>query len=149
MDAHADGWRRSPQRAGAVVPARRAAPRRKPLWNTLHRWLGIGLGLWFMLVGLTGALLVYRDAIDRWLNPELLRPRINGPALPLADVVEQASLAPELGRVEKVHPPATVDDVYRLQVRPLASRVDAARLEALIDPASGELLGTRSLEAIS
>ena len=148
MGVHAGGWSSSPQRHGLATPARRAARRRRSLWNTVHRWLGIGLGLWFMLVGLTGALLVYRETIDRWLNPALLKPRASGPALPLAEVVERASLTVELGRVEKIHPPAGQDDVYRLQVRPLASRVDASRLEAMIDPASGELLGTRSLEAI-
>jgi uncharacterized iron-regulated membrane protein len=123
--------------------------RPRPLWNTVHRWLGIGLGLWFMLVGLTGALLVYRDALDRWLNPTLLTPRTHGPALPIAEVVDLAALSLGLGRVEKIHAPAGSDDVYRLQVRPLASRVGASRLEAFIDPASGGLLGTRSLDAIS
>jgi uncharacterized iron-regulated membrane protein len=123
--------------------------RRRSIWFTLHRWLGIGLGLWFMLVGLTGALLVYRDAIDTWLNPALLVPRAAGPPLELSAIVERAQAMAELGRIERVRPPAGDNRVYRLQVRPLASRVESSRIEALLDPASGELLGTRSLERLS
>ncbi|MBC8118998.1 MAG: PepSY domain-containing protein, partial [Burkholderiaceae bacterium] len=41
-------------------------------WFTVHRWLGILLGVWFALVGLSGAILVFEDPIDAWLNPRLL-----------------------------------------------------------------------------
>lgn len=114
----------------------------------MHRWLGIGLGLWFLLVGLTGALLVYRDAIDTALNPTLLHPRAAGRALDVTAIVELAQQMPELGRVERVRAPGGDNRVYRLQVRPLASRVESGRFEALLDPATGELLGTRSLERL-
>lgn len=138
------------RRARDAAPARgRATGRRRPGWHTVHRWLGIGLGLWFMLVGVTGALLVYRDAIDTALNPTLLRPRAAGAMLDVAAIVERAQQMPELGRVERVRAPAGDNLVYRLQVRPLASRVESGRFEALLDPASGELIGTRSLERLS
>lgn len=45
----------------------------KRLLRTLHRWLGLGVGLWAALVGLTGSVLVFSDEIDAWLNPQLLR----------------------------------------------------------------------------
>lgn len=135
------------------MPARRrlstAAQRQQSAWHVLHRWLGIGLGAWFVLVGATGALLVYRDPIDAWLNPTLLRSTGGGERLDPAAVVELAQTTHELGRVERVRLPEGVHDVYRLQVRALARRVEAGRFEALIDPADGRLLGTRSLESIS
>ncbi len=46
--------------------------RSRPKWFTVHRWLGISLGVWFALVGLSGAILVFEDPIDAWLNPHLL-----------------------------------------------------------------------------
>ncbi len=42
---------------------------RRSRWFSVHRWLGIVLGAWFALVGITGSLLVYEDPIDEWLNP--------------------------------------------------------------------------------
>jgi hypothetical protein len=48
-----------------------AGSARKPL-RTLHRWLGLWIGTWFALVGLSGAILVYEDEVDAWLNPRLL-----------------------------------------------------------------------------
>lgn len=118
-----------------------------PRWMWLHRWLGVGLGLWFVLVGLSGALLVWRDAIDGWLNPQWLRAAPGTPALPIARIVEIAQDRHELGRIERVRPPAEPGEVYRLQVRASRSRVESGRIEAFIEPASGELLGVRSLES--
>ena len=120
-----------------------------PRWMSLHRWLGVGLGLWFVLVGLSGALLVWRDTVDAWLNPQWLRAQADGPALPIARVVEIAQGSHALGRIERVRPPAAAGEVYRLQVRSSRSRVEAGRIEAFIDPANGALLGVRSLESRS
>lgn len=47
-------------------------------WLLLHRWLGLSVGLVFVLLGLTGSLLVFDHAIDEWLNPELLLVRPSG-----------------------------------------------------------------------
>ncbi|MCW5636471.1 MAG: PepSY domain-containing protein [Rubrivivax sp.] len=119
----------------------------------MHRWLGIALGLWFALVGLTGALLVWRDEVDAWLNPQLFGPHPAGAAAagPL-DAGRVAGLARDthrLGRIERIRPPAQAGDVWRLQLRASPSRVESGRIEAFIDPASGALLGVRSLEALS
>ncbi len=55
--------------------------RARSKWFTVHRWLGIGLGVWFALVGLSGAILVFEDPIDAWLNPRLLTTGSHGTQL--------------------------------------------------------------------
>lgn len=132
-----------------------------PRLATLHRWLGVGLGLWFALVGLTGALLVWRDDVDAWLNPALFTPRVTGPWLEPGQIAELARTQHNLGRVERIRlpdPPAGGSHVaggshrggvYRLQVRTALSRVESGRIEAFIDAAGGDLLGTRSLERLA
>jgi uncharacterized iron-regulated membrane protein len=40
-------------------------------WLRLHRWLGLALGAWFVLMGLTGSLLVFYPTLDRALNPQI------------------------------------------------------------------------------
>ena len=121
-------------------------PPRRSAWFTVHRWLGIGLGLWFALVGLTGSLLVYDEALDAWLNPQLLRARSAG-ILPAEAIVARAG---ELGfgAVERIRFPLAAGEVYRLQLRATTRRVGAERIEALFDPGSGALLGTRGADAL-
>ncbi|HEV8539423.1 MAG TPA: PepSY domain-containing protein, partial [Bacteroidota bacterium] len=42
----------------------------RPLF-TLHRWLGLFSGVFLLLIGLSGSLLVYQNSLERWLNPSL------------------------------------------------------------------------------
>ncbi len=119
-------------------------PARRRFWVRVHRWLGVGLGVWFALVGITGSLLVYEGPIDAWLNPQLLRNTLPGPWLPPAAI--HAGATQEFGytRIERLTLPVSREDVYRaiVQVGPRL-RIAPARVEATFNPVSGELLGTR------
>jgi uncharacterized iron-regulated membrane protein len=123
---------------------------RKRRWFSVHRWLGIAVGLWFALVGLTGSALVFEDTLDAWLNPALLTSHERGPWLTpellLARVEDEHG---ELGRVERIRPPAAAGEVYRLiyRVQP-NKRIRVDRIEATFAPVSGRLLGTRPVEAV-
>lgn len=46
--------------------------RLRALWRTIHLWLGLGLGLWLSLIGLTGSLLVFHHELREVLHPEWL-----------------------------------------------------------------------------
>lgn len=123
--------------------------REHSLWFSVHRWLGIALGVWFALVGITGSLLVFEDPIDAWLNPDLLTTQARGPLLPAEAIVARATESHDLGAVDRIRLPVAPSDVYRLQMRTVPSRgAREARLEAMFDPASGALLGTRGAETI-
>ncbi len=122
--------------------------RSRPKWFTVHRWLGIGLGIWFALVGASGAILVFEDPIDAWLNPRLLKTVSRGPVLSAQTIVERAEAQFPLGLVEKIRFPIAEGEVYRLTLRMKPRRVGAARAEAMFDPVSGAYLGTRSLETL-
>lgn len=123
---------------------------RKSRWFSVHRWLGIVLGLWFALVGLTGSILVFEDPVDAWLNPSLLTSRERGPWLVPEELLARVEDAhPELGRVERIRPPAAAGEVYRLIYRVQPNRrIRVDRIEATFAPVSGTLLGTRPVEAI-
>ncbi|KKN61395.1 hypothetical protein LCGC14_0522070 [marine sediment metagenome] len=41
------------------------------LWLTLHTYLGLSIGLVWVLLGLTGSILVFYLQLDLWLNPEI------------------------------------------------------------------------------
>ena len=44
----------------------------RKLWVKVHMYLALSLGLLFVIIGVTGSLSVYRDALDELLNPELV-----------------------------------------------------------------------------
>ena len=117
-------------------------------WFTVHRWLGIALGVWFALVGLSGAILVFEDPIDAWPNPRLLITASHGTHLSAQTIVERAEAAYPLGLVEKIRFPAADGEVYRLTMRVKPRRVGAERIEAMFDPVRGAFLGARSLESL-
>ncbi|HVE89100.1 MAG TPA: PepSY-associated TM helix domain-containing protein [Burkholderiaceae bacterium] len=122
--------------------------RARSKWFIVHRWLGIGLGVWFALVGLSGAILVFEDPIDAWLNPHLLTTVSRGTQLSAQAIVARAEAAYPLGLVEKIRFPASEDEVYRLTMRVKPRRVGAERIEAMFDPMTGVFLGARSLESL-
>ena len=54
-----------------VVPKRTLNLRR--IWLKAHRWLALSVGWILALVGLTGAILVVAQPLDRWSHPELFK----------------------------------------------------------------------------
>lgn len=119
-------------------------------WFSVHRWLGIGLGVWFALVGLTGSILVFEDAIDAWLNPDLLVTSARGPMLSPAAIADRAAGEFPRGRVERIRLPLADGEVYRLFVREAPKRrVGHERVEAMFDPVTGRMLGLRDAETIN
>jgi len=117
-------------------------------WFTVHRWLGLVLGAWFALVGMSGAILVFEDSLDAWLNPSLLLSGSSGPPLSAQTIVERAEALYPLGLVEKIRFPADDRDVYRLTLRVTPRRVGAERVEAMFEPSSAKFLGARSLDRL-
>lgn len=125
-----------------------ALPGKHSRWFTLHRWLGIVLGLWFALVGITGAILVYEEPLDAWLNPQLLTTASRGPALSPGAILARADDA-GLPYVERIRLPQAEGQVYRLVVRTQSRRNHNPRDEVTFDPVTGAMLGRRSAEELS
>ena len=75
---------------------------RKPKFLKLHRWIGLALGLFLIVQGLTGAALVFRDEIERVIHPGLIvaeRP-VRLPVQALVDAFHEAHPKAELTRAE-------------------------------------------------
>ena len=65
----------------------RLTRRQRAALTALHRWLGLGLGLLFVLLGATGSLLVFYVEADRALNPQQQLPATTGQPRSLDDIV--------------------------------------------------------------
>lgn len=121
----------------------------KKFWLRLHVVIGMGLGLLFVFAGLTGSLLVFHRAIDAWLNPAMLTLAEPTEARPLDDLL--ASLreaASELPAPSYLDMPQSQTDVvhawYRLRADP---GQEPRKLEVLLHPGTGEMLGRREYGA--
>src|SRR5262245_37914871 len=118
-------------------------------WVLLHRWVGLNLGIWFALVGLTGSALVFEEEVDAFLNPALLVEPANAPHLLPHRILDRADEEFPLARVERIRTPRHQHEVYRLLVRVAPHlRTESERVEAMFSPASGALLGTREAETL-
>lgn len=122
---------------------------RRSLWRNLHRWLGLFIGSWFALVGLSGSILVFEDEVDAWLNPQLLTDQRRGPQLQPHAIIERVAEAFPLARVERIRPPREPGEVYRITFRVAPHlRTGSPRAEAMLSAVSGEVLGTREADVV-
>ena len=133
---------------------RSASTRRTPLAMRprkqllkVHRWVGLFIGVWALLQGLTGALMTYGDQINAWSRPELYD-RSDGD-VGADDAFEAAqAAAPEGGRVGQLRLPAMEDGVYVASVTfPETTFVDGRPVGEqryiYVDPGTGEVNGVR------
>jgi uncharacterized iron-regulated membrane protein len=97
----------------------------------LHRWLGLGLGLWFALAGLTGAVLVFWREIEAAPLPAIAA----GPSLPLSELVGRAKQH-QAEAPWRVFPPQGEGEPLRVEFLPEAG----GRVSLYLDPTDGRVL---------
>lgn len=104
------------------------------LLRRLHRWLGLSFGAWFVLLGLTGALMAFMPEIE---TRHIAAPTA-GPSLPLPALVEAAAAAlpGAAGGPLRVHPPSGPGESFRADFR-----LPGGRTSLHLDPATGAVLG--------
>jgi uncharacterized iron-regulated membrane protein len=110
-------------------PARGDTLRR--LWLRLHRWLGLAAGVFFTIASLTGAVLVYEQELDVWINGGVYRTTAGdvGAAAILARAQRDAA-----GQLTVLRWPQPRDPVYIVEARTEAGDTRVLRY----DPGTGE-----------
>ena len=109
--------------------------------HKIHLWLGLTLGLYFALMGVTGSVLVFGEEIDRALNPDLLRVDPAAKPAPFSEVLTGFRAAYPDAPISRVGVPTEAGMPYDFQVGPWS----ASMLQVYVDPATGEVLGERRL----
>jgi uncharacterized iron-regulated membrane protein len=111
----------------------------RALWVWLHRWVGLAMAGFLIIVGLTGSLLAFYPELNRWLTPNL------HPGLRAGVEIDMAALA---RRAEELIPQARANRVFiasmdtvmiGMEARPGDPPLDFDQL--CLDPANGEELG--------
>lgn len=119
------------------------------IWLAIHRWLGLTFGLAFVLLGLTGSLLVFDHAIDEWLYPQLLLTAETGDPKSLQEILDaadagyQGDSAGVLSTALAVGKPRVANGVYPVLYR---GGTDAAPefIIVYVDPYTAEVTGQRT-----
>ena len=124
--ARAGGWLRHPQ--GVWV--------RKALFQ-VHLWTGLGVGLYIVVISVTGSVLVYRSELRQRFNPEPRPVEISGPRLSEEALVEATRLAYPDYTIEVWTNPDDPAHAVTMSVR----RDGGAREQLFFDPYTGEYLG--------
>ena len=104
----------------------------------VHLWTGLVLGVWFSLLGLTGTLLVFHEAVDARLNPQLLRVTPRPERASLDAVLASARTRAPDARLDRAVAPLHEGGVWEVRYRS-----QGERFKALVDPHSANLLAVR------
>lgn len=108
----------------------------KPVLLKLHRYVGLAMALFLLVQAVTGAMLVYRADVARWIDPAGMVRQTAADDASLQAVVGNSQAALPGFSVTRLYFPDRADGVYFLE---LAS-ADGAQLYATVDPGNGRLL---------
>ena len=105
----------------------------------LHLWTALVTAVPLLIVGVTGAFLVYGEEIDRTLDPRLYYVEPGAAALPAQALLERLQAARPGVELLGVTPPAAPNLSYMFVTR--------QRTYVYLDPYSGAVLGERPIDS--
>jgi uncharacterized iron-regulated membrane protein len=108
---------------------------RKLIFN-LHLYSALFVGVFVVVLGLTGSVMVFEDDLDRLLHPELLHVTPNGKAMSPAEAMGALSALYPGQSLGPLQLPARLDMPYSIQIK---------KTQIFLNPYTGKLSGTRKL----
>ena len=123
------------------------------LFVKIHLYLSLFLGIILGIVGLTGSIIVFDEALDKMLNPDLLSVSSKGEYKSASEILEIAKDVYPDKTPAIIHPPKGDDGVFVVWFKvPKDNLVkDKAKCcsafdwyQVMINPVSGEVLGWRN-----
>ncbi|WP_019449132.1 PepSY-associated TM helix domain-containing protein [Cupriavidus sp. BIS7] len=114
----------------------------------LHLYIGLLFGLLFILMGLTGTAISWRDEIDKWLNPDLLQAasatRIPVGAATVESVTAKLMADPHYGKPNLLMLPTDEHDVFVAYYPIKGAEAGPGRFrQVMIDPITLAVKGER------
>ena len=124
---------------------------RRKFWLEVHLWLGLTLGLFLSIFGITGSILVFHAEINELLNPQLLTvavPDGNPVYKPLADIFQagQAAMPQKAAHTFATYP-RNDEAAFKLAYSsPLAGDVIES-WEVYVNPYTAKVIGKRLMSS--
>lgn len=117
----------------------------RPIWLSIHKWIGLILGFWIVFQGLTGAILVYKLEIQAALNPQLYRTGMPGGQVDYDRMVEAVTSGFPDYRIAYLERDALASDESFRFVMARAGQPSSPfeDLEVFVNPQTGQIMGSR------
>jgi len=113
---------------------------RKALFQ-VHLWTGIAIGLYILIISLSGSAIVFQEEMENALHAELTRaPGANGDRAEVADVMKNVRAAYPEFRIRSLYLPTETVETFGLELRRDADR---KQIMVYAHPATGAVLGFR------
>ena len=112
-------------------------------WLKIHRWLGLVVGLFFVLMGLTGSYLVFYQEIDTLINPDWIIVKPATQQAELETILERCSEAKPEWFLHSVTMPSKDNEAMHVWFTP-SEMDDSEMWEMLVNPYTAEVLGSRA-----
>jgi uncharacterized iron-regulated membrane protein len=127
--------------------ARTGRRRARATFLQIHRLIGLFAGAVFVLIGLSGALLAYREAIDEALNASIMRvepPQKDAIYRPIDAIVAAARAAmPPEGKIERLTMPRHAGSAAAISYMVETDDLDTYVYEMFVDPYRATVTGQR------
>jgi uncharacterized iron-regulated membrane protein len=127
--------------------------RTRQLWVLVHRYTGLTLTLFLVIVALTGSLLAFYSELDRFNSPQLFVENHGSKSLDMASLAEKAALLVPNAQVDSVwfdYDLAQVQVYISPRIDPQTQQPHNIGFEQIVlNPYTGEELGRRNWGAIS
>lgn len=108
---------------------------RKALFQ-VHLWTGLAVGLYVLVVSISGSAVVFREEMNNAVNRHLFMSSSRGPLADVETVVAAVRTAYPGHQVGGIYPPAVDRQTYLVYVRK-----DGVLIPVFADPVSGNLIG--------
>jgi uncharacterized iron-regulated membrane protein len=120
----------------------------RPIFVRLHRWVGLTLTLFLVVIGLTGAIIAWFKPLDEAVNPNLHFVQPSGERLPALELRERLEAGDPHAHVYYIHFPDKASESFSAYVEgkidPTTSApFDIGYDEVFANPYTGERIGER------
>ena len=106
----------------------------------IHLYIALAAGLFLILIGLTGSMVVFREEIEKLMHPELLETTVRDERVPLQTVLNAIKRVYPEDKIVFIRMPRTPLETYLFKMN------SAHDLFVYADPYSGEVLGAHRQE---
>jgi uncharacterized iron-regulated membrane protein len=124
---------------------------RRKLWLEVHLWLGLILGFFLTVFGITGSILVFQAEIDELLNPRLLTvtvPATNARYKPLADIFQVAATAmPSQAQQSFAYYPRNNEAAIKIFYKVPVNQEEDEKWEVAVNPYTAKVTGKRLMKS--
>lgn len=118
---------------------------RRKAWLDIHLWLGLILGFFLAIFGLTGSILVFHAEINEWLNPDMLTvvpPVVNPNYQSIANLVQAADKAmPPIAQKNFATYPRNAEAAFKFTYTLPVARDITENWQVCVNPYTAEVTG--------